>query len=356
MDHLDKYFNNKNDQEIGEFISDIVSLTVSEKIDGTPLQMVTEGSPEKVSFHSKSSDMKKPGPLLTSIDLFMNPAFWDQVEMLKSQASNYANKMFLKYLKVLNFEIVVENKHHIVQYDNKPEGSMFLLNAVTTEGGFVKQELLESIGKALGVEAIFSSQVKSAALRDLIEFSRKNPKSYSDDGFKAGLSKIVGNKITSLHRDIEGIVIRINGGKHDGLMLKIDSKMFKETMEDRKNTKLTSGQEAGISEILKSAKMNIEKDKLNKWSNDPLENMIINYEKSLACDKNRLTSFIEKCKSSEMAMNKANPSAIPEKYKGKAGDPDWILGLENFIWLFRKHRKGVLKDANEYVDIIASGA
>lgn len=362
MEHLYKHLENKSREDYLRFIAKAGkanSIEVSLKIDGTPLQMsVDDILDNKFSFHSKGSSLQKKGPLITSLDLFMNPAFYEQVQSLKEVSKN--NKI-LSYVHLLDFEIVVPNEHHIIQYDNNPEGHMYLLAATSTNDKFIDSEVLKAIAKSLKVDIVPSKTISfDKEFKKLCNFAF----SYQDykDDMKIDDGKYIEFMQEFLGKDfisgdcIEGIVITFHGGDLDGQQFKIDSPKFVGEMSKRKETKMSYEEENEIKSILDLALQIVDKSQLSKWSNDPLENMIINFDKSLGNDPTKLKQFADKCNASDKSRKNANPKAIPERYKDKASNQDWVIGLQNFIWLFRKQRKGLLKNANEYAKIIASGA
>ena len=354
MEHLHKYLENKSREDFLAKAGKANSIEVSLKIDGTPLQMYVEDIlNNEVSFHSKGSSMLKAGPSLTSLDLFMNPAFYDQVQVLRERSKN---NNLLSYVHLLDFEIVVPNDHHIIQYANKPRGNMFLLAGTTTNDKFIDKSILCKIAKTLGVETVPTKTIKAGILKSLCDFAIKH-KDYKDESDAE--ASYVNAMQNSLGKDfipnssIEGIVITLHGNELDGLQLKVDSPKFVREMASRKKSKLSKEEEDDIKSILDTAMNLIDKTKLSKWSNDPLENMIINFNKSLADDQDKLREFSSKCESSDKTRKNAKSEAIPEKYRDRASDKDWVIGLQNFVWLFRKQRKGILKDANGYAKAIA---
>ena len=346
MEHLYKYLQSHDEKEL----LGCDSVRVSLKVDGTPLQMeVVDDTGRNVKFHSRGNDMTKPGPELTSLDLFMNPAFYNQVKMLEASVENGEVNMFLQYIELLNFEIIINNDHHIIHYES-PSGNMYLLNGTTKRGRYISDTGLKAVADKLGVANVpYKNFNGTDTLKKLIDFSKES--SLDDKTWRNKLESIVGKDLVD--EEMEGIVIKISGGKKDEAMFKIDSPKFVNTFNERKNTKMSEEDESEIKSILDLAISLIDKNNLDKWSNDPLENMIINFNKTIASNQVSLKKFTDKCKSSSKSRKNALKDAIPDKYKSN-GD-DWIIGLQNFIWLFRKQRKGLLKDANEIAKIIASG-
>lgn len=350
MEHLYKYLQNHNESDL----LNCSSIEVSLKVDGTPLQMeVVDKSGEKVRFNTRGNDMTKPGPELTSLDLFMNPAFYNQVNYLRDIIRETDTRSVLQYVGLLNFEIIVDNDHHIIHYKS-PSGNMFLLNGTTRAGKAIGPVGMKLISMKLGVanipcKSLCKSDKGRETFKELIDLSKET--SLDDNTWRDRLSKIVGRDL--VEEEMEGIVIRISGGPKDGTMLKIDSPKFVNTFNERKDTKMSEEDEKEIKSILDLAISLIDKTVLDKYSNNPLENMISNFNKSIASSQISLKKFVDKCKNSSKSRKNAVKDAIPEKYKNN-GD-DWIIGLQNFIWLFRKQRKGLLKNANEIAAIIASG-
>ena len=342
MDHYYEYALKHSTHEFDDCKSVIVSL----KVDGTPLQMETDG--DSVKFHSRGSSMTKPGPDITSVDLFMNPAFYPQVEFLKKAAEGQA-EMYLQYVHLFNFEVIVENKHHIIQYDQKPSGNMFLLSATTKNDSLMTQKMLPQIAKSLGVESIpfVELENRDGLMEKIWQFS-KNTRFYDNSGYIEDLDKKLGCK-TLCREHMEGIVLKINGGRHDGMMLKIDSPEFKNEFSQRKDKKMTDRESSNISSVLECAKKHIDMSKLSKWSNDPLENLIVNFEKTIASDPSALQDFVNACKKAKPNLLPPTAAAIPQQYQSKSSDQAWLTGLHHFVWLFRKERKGLLSGATPIV-------
>jgi len=350
MEHLHKYLQSHGDSEL----LNCSSIEVSLKVDGTPLQLEVIGNTgKKVKFHTRGNDMTKPGPDLSSLDMFMNPAFYKQVNYLRGIIEDGDASPVLQYVGLLNFEIIVDNDHHIIHYKS-PNGNMFLLNGTTKAGKAIGPVGLKLISMKLGVANIPCKSLCRAdkgreIFKELIDLSKET--SLDDKTWRDRLSKIVGRDL--VEEEMEGIVIRVSGGPKDGTMLKIDSPKFVNTFNERKNTKMSEEDESEIKSILDLAISLIDKKALDKWSNDPLENMIVNFNKTIASNQASLEKFANKCKSSSKSRKNAIKDALPAKYKSNG--EDWVVGLQNFIWLFRKQRKGILKDANEIAKIIASG-
>ena len=346
MEHLYKYLQSHKEEDL----LDCNSIEVSLKVDGTPLQMeITDNTGKNVKFHSRGSDMTKPGPELTSLDLFMNPAFFNQVNTLRKAIEEEDASSVIQYANLLNFEIIIDNDHHIIHYKS-PLGNMYLLNGTTKNDKPIGPVGLRLISSKLGVTnipcRIFNG---SDTMKKLVDFSKET--SLDDNTWRNRLEGIIGKGLVD--EEMEGIVIMISGGKKDGSMLKIDSPKFVNTFNERKDTKMSEDDEKEIKSILDLAISLIDEKALDKWSNDPLENMILNFNKTIASSQESLKKFVDKCQGSSKSRKNAVKDAIPDKYKTN-GD-DWVLGLQNFIWLFRKQRKGLLKNANEIAKIIASG-
>ena len=349
MEHLYKYIQGKSHQ----FLKDIgnCKISVSLKVDGTPLQVVFDES-HKPEFHSKGSSMSKPGPKLTSVDLMMNPAFWNQVEYLKHKLNS--SNGILDHTSIVNLEIIVENTHHLVQYSYKPNGNMYFLNAYSSNSGIIDQKFYNEMAKALGVETVPSVSCNNGVMKRLCDFAMQQgdykATKLDDESWSKQINKIIGSNL--IKGNAEGVVITIEDGcQLNGTQIKIDSPGFMSEFADRKSTKMTPEEEKEISSVMDSALtlMKPKENDIKKYSNDPLENLILNFNATIASDKKSLESFASVCNSTDKARHNAVIEAVPEKYKKLANDPDWFTGLQNFVWLFRKQRKGLLKDTTDYV-------
>lgn len=330
-------------------------VKITEKIDGTPLQIVNNDG--KFEFHSKGQTMDKPGPLITSLDLYMNPAFYERCKYLKNVLS--ANSAAMSMCKIINLEIVVENKHHIVQYDSMPKNNMYVLSGTSLNDRQLSQNALTGIAKTLGLEVLPCVILEGRELiNQLVDFVKgygdpKNPK-YDDIKFKNKLGQILskgkGEDFITKTSNVEGIVLEFNDVKP--LYLKIDSPYFLNTFKENKDKTLGDKDENSILELVKAAKNLINIDSVKKYSNDPLENLILNFNKTIGSDRKSLLVFAQHCHNCTKSKKDAIVNAIPDKYKPKKFSDDWYLGFQNFAWLFRKNRSGLLKDVNEIVDKI----
>ena len=350
MEHLYKYLQGKDHK----FISDLgkCQVSVSLKVDGTPLQVVFDED-HRPEFHSKGSSMSKPGPKLTSVDLMMNPAFWNQVEYLKPKLKNAGG--VLEHTSIVNLEIIVENTHHLVQYSYKPKGNMYFLNAYSTNSGIIDKRFYSEMAKVLGVETVPSVSCNAGVMKKLCEFAMSQgdykKTKLDDESWGKQINKIIGSNLVK--GAAEGIVITIEDGcQMKGTQLKIDSPGFMTEFAERKSSKMTPEEEKEITSVMDVAlkQMKPRESEIKKYSNDPLENLILNYNATIACDTQTMKPFIDACNSTDKSRNNAVIEAVPEKYKKLADNPDWFTGLQNFVWLFRKKRKGLLKDTSLYVE------
>lgn len=356
MEHFYNYLQKKGKDNLIKDLSN-TSLKISEKIDGTPLQVVNED--EKFSFHSKGKDMNTPGPLLTSLDLVMNPAFYKQCEYLKKAISKCVSEM--QIIKILNIEIVVDNTHHIVQYGDKPENNMYILSGSTIYGHSLSQKALEGLSKRLNVSVAPYVYFDKCPIESIIDFveSYGDPKSpnYNDIKFKNKLNDILykGDGKNFINQEnIEGVVLEFG----TGLTLKIDSPYFLNTFKDNKEKKMSDDEENEINNLLNKALSLIDKKKLSKKSNDQLENLILNFNATIASSRESLLDFMKACNATKKSRNIGIIDAIPKKYHDQLNlmkddvRKIWFISFINFAWLFRKKRKGLLSGANEIVDLI----
>lgn len=334
-------------------------VTVTLKIDGTALQLCFDKD-KKVSFHKRSSDVTKEGPVIQRMDAFNNPAYFDAMNSLRKPLSTNNDKF--NGVKILNTEILLDSNPHIISYSKKPKGGLCVLGGVTVNGGSIDHQMIDEYARILGVESVpvfFNGTLGESVANKIVEYVNthcdpKNP--HEVPSFKEDIMRILGcenlssDLLDTENGYIEGFVFDfLIGDEH--LLLKIvcpsfvlDFKKNKEKEDNETIKKETESVLERIKEYIDSNKI-----RFKKYGNDVFENLLMNFIKTDQGFKDCLYEEGHRCKLCERLIYSKNPNVLPLKFRRDIGKDDRILySLRMFTWLFGKKNNGenfpVLKD------------
>lgn len=334
-------------------------VTVTLKIDGTALQLCFDKD-KKVSFHKRSSDVTKEGPVIQRMDAFNNPAYFDAMNSLRKPLSTNNDKF--NGVKILNTEILLVSNPHIISYSKKPKGGLCVLGGVTVNGGSIDHQMIDEYARILGVESVpvfFNGTLGESVANKIVEYVNrhcdpKNP--HEVPSFKEDIMRILGNEnlssdlLDTENGYIEGFVFDFHiGDEH--LLLKIDCPSFvldfKKNKEKEDNETIKKETESVLERIKEYIDSN--KIRFKKYSNDVFENLLMNFIKTDQGFKDCLYEEGHRCKLCERLIYSKNPNVLPLKFRRDIGKDDRVLfSLRMFTWLFGKKNNGenfpVLKD------------
>ena len=355
MDHMYDYLLKKGDKA-SAFLEN-AEVTITLKVDGTPMQMSVDG--ERCKFYKKGTDPKKPGKELTPMDLYTNVAFAKPKAYLESVVQSLEGK---NLPSLMNFEIIRENEHHLVQYKRYPKENLCLLSAFNNDNKLSQDEIVK-LSQRLGVDTvpvIFIGKLgKKAMMLKKYVIDNCNPNSPVVDkvSFKDHIFKIIGVPVNTDHflfdthnGAIEGFVFDFKNEDGSFVTLKVDDPYFCNTLRDNKKKEMPIQDKQSILNLVKLITREINKGELCKMSDDLLTNLIENFDHQFGSNRDVLKRIAMAARNSGKVNLACDVSAIPEKWRSKMRDKDYADALRTFTWLFMKKRTGMLSDVNDYVE------